>query len=229
MTQTILTIDDDPAQLRMIDLTLSGASYQVITATNGQEGLRQFEAHQPDLVVLDVIMPQMNGWEVCARIRETSTVPIIFLTARQSAEEKIGGLKMGGDDYLIKPFKSADLLARVDAVLRRTYGARQPMSDLLKAGPGILINLARHEVFVRGQSTELRPTEFDLLLLLAQHAGSALNADRIAAALKIDLKHSARRVKWHIWKLRQSIELDPKHPQIVLTEPGKGYCIKTSY
>src|SRR5512135_370634 len=226
MSQTILAIDDDPAQLRIIDLTLSAANYQVIPATNGLMGIELFQSRQPDLIVLDVMMPGMTGWEVCARIREISTVPIIFLTGRQTSVDKVSGLKIGADDYLVKPFKSEDLLARVEAVLRRTYGSRQPLSDLLPAGQGILINLARHEVFVRGVATALRPTEFALLLLLAQHPTEALSADYIATALNLGHQGNAKRVKWHIWKLRQSIELDPQHPKIIITESGQGYRLK---
>jgi DNA-binding response OmpR family regulator len=226
MPQTILTIDDDPAQLRLIDLTLSAAKYQVLSATNGLEGLRLFQARQPELIVLDVMMPYMDGWEVCERLREISTVPIIFLTARKADADKISGLKIGGDDYLIKPFKSDDLLARVDAVLRRTYGPRQPLSDLLRAGPNILINLARHEVFVRGENKTLRPAEFALLLLFAQHAGETLPAERIATALDLGRERIAERVKWHVWKLRQSIELDPRHPTIIMTQSRHGYLLE---
>ncbi len=223
MPQTILAIDDDPAQIRLIHMTLGAATYHVLSASNGADGVRLFETHQPDLVVLDVMMPGMDGWEVCARIRRTSTVPIIFLTARQTTEDKVSGLKIGGDDYLIKPFHPDDLLARVEAVLRRTYGPRQPLSDLLPAGPDILINRERRQVFVRGSLQSLRPTEFALLVLLAERAGQALSASDIAAALNIGQARSTERVKWHIWKLRKSIEVDPDHPSIIMTDIGQGY------
>jgi DNA-binding response OmpR family regulator len=227
MPQTILAIDDDPAQTRLIDMTLSAANYQVILATDGEEGLRLFHDHQPDLVVLDVMMPNMDGWEVCYRIRQTSTVPIIFLTARQTSDDKISGLKIGADDYMIKPFHPDDLLARVEAVLRRTYGPRQPMSSLLRAGPDILINRARREVYVRGELKALRPTEFALLTLLAERPNETISANRVAAALNIGQDRAAERVKWHIWKLRQSIEMDPAHPSIIITDSGSGYRLET--
>ena len=226
MPQTILAIDDDLAQLRIIDLTLSAANYKIISAVDGEQGLRLFNEQQPDLIVLDVMMPNMDGWEVCYRIRQVSTVPIIFLTGRQTADDKISGLKIGADDYLIKPFTTDDLLARVDAVLRRTYGARQPLSDLRRAGTDVLINLARREVFVRGEVKDLRPTEFQLLLLLSERPGQNVTASQITAALNLGEERSAERVKWHIWKLRQSIELDPNQPKIIVTESGQGYRLE---
>src|SRR5450759_1785650 len=227
MPQTILAVDDDPAQIRLIRMTLMAANYHVLSASNGAGGVQLFEAHQPDLVVLDVMMPGMDGWEVCARIRQTSTVPIIFLTARQAVDDKVSGLKIGADDYLIKPFHPDDLLVRVEAVLRRTYGPRQPLSDLLPAGPDILINRERREVFVRGNVKPMRPTEFALLVLLAERVGQALSASDIAAALNIGQVRSAERVKWHIWKLRKSIGVDPDHPSIIMTESGQGYRLVT--
>jgi DNA-binding response OmpR family regulator len=223
MPQTILAIDDDPAQIRLIQMTLMAANYHVFSASNGEDGVKLFEAHQPDLVVLDVMMPVMDGWEVCYRIRQTSTVPIIFLTARQTTDDKVSGLKIGADDYLIKPFHPDDLLARVEAVLRRTYGPRQPLSDLLPAGPDILINRARREVFVRGSVKPMRPTEFALLVLLAERAGEIISATQITTALNLGQERSAERVKWHIWKLRKSIEVDPDHPSIIVTDAGQGY------
>jgi two-component system KDP operon response regulator KdpE len=173
------------------------------------------------------MMPNMDGWEVCQRIRQVSTVPIIFLTARQTTDDKVSGLKIGADDYLVKPFTSTDLLARVDAVLRRTYGPRQPLSDLLHAGPDVLINLARREVFVRGEAKSLRPTEFQLLVLLSEYAGQNVTASQIAAALNLGKARSAQRVKWHIWKLRQSIEREPNQPKIIVTASGQGYRLES--
>jgi DNA-binding response OmpR family regulator len=228
MPQIILAIDDDPAQIKLIEMTLSAANYQVISAVDGEQGVLLFHEKQPDLIVLDVMMPNMDGWEVCYRIRQTSTVPIIFLTARQTTDDKVSGLKIGADDYLVKPFHPSDLLVRVETVLRRTYGPRQPLSDLLRAGPDILINRARREVFVRGEAKSLRPTEFQLLVLLCERAGQNVTASQITAALNLGQERSAERVKWHIWKLRQSIEVDPNHPAIIVTESGQGYRLESS-
>ena len=225
--QTILVIDDDPAQVKMIEMTLWEAKYRPVTATNGEEGLKAFRQHQPDLVVLDVMMPGMDGWETCYRIRQISTVPIIFLTARQTTDDKVSGFKLGADDYLVKPFLPDELLARVESVLRRTYRARQPLSKLLRAGPDVIINPASHEVFVHGNLTPLQPAEYSLLILLAERPGELVSINAIADALGISESQPRRdRVKWHVWKLRQAIEDDPKKPQLILTEPGYGYRLE---
>ena len=224
--QTILVIDDDSAQVKVIEMALHEASYHTVSATNGEEGLKAFRQHQPDLVVLDVMMPGMDGWETCYRIRQISTVPIIFLTGRQTPDDKVSGFKLGADDYLVKPFLPDELLARVETVLRRTYRAQQPLSKLLRAGPDVIINPASHEVFVHGQLTPLQPAEYTLLVLLVERIGEAVSADYIADVLGISENTSRRdRVKWHIWKLRQAIEDEPKHPKIIQTEPGIGYRV----
>src|SRR5512136_30962 len=213
--QTILVVDDDPAQVKMIELTLEEAKYQPVTATNGEEGLKAFRQYQPDLVVLDVMMPGMDGWETCYRIRQISTVPIIFLTGRQTTDDKVSGFKLGADDYLVKPFLPDELLARVESVLRRTYRARQPLSKLLRAGSDVIINPSSHEVFVHGQLAPLQPAEYALLVLLVERAGETVSAEYIADVLGIsDSVNRRDRVKWHVWKLRQAIEDDPKHPKI---------------
>jgi two-component system KDP operon response regulator KdpE len=224
--QTILVVDDDPAQVKVIEMTLQAANYHPVTATNGEDGIRVFRVHQPDLVVLDVMMPGMDGWETCYRIRQISTVPIIFLTGRQTSDDKISGLKLGADDYLIKPFLPDELLARVETVLRRSYGARQPLSGLLRAGPDILINRKSHEVFVRGVLRPLQPAEYLLLTHLAEHSGEIVSVSSIANALDLPDERRRERVKWHVWKLRQSIEDDPKHPKLIITEAGRGYRLE---
>ena len=225
--QTILVIDDDAAQLKVMEISLQGANYKPITATNGEEGLKVFRLYQPDLVVLDVMMPGMDGWETCYRIRQISTVPIIFLTARQTTDDKVSGFKLGADDYLVKPFLPDELLARVESVLRRTYRLRQPLSNLLRAGPDVIINPASHEVFVHGKLTPLQPAEYTLLILLAENPGEVISVNSIADALDISESQPRRdRVKWHVWKLRQAIEDDPKNPRLVTTEPGQGYRLE---
>jgi DNA-binding response OmpR family regulator len=227
MSQSILVVDDDPAQVKMMEMTLREANYEPLTATDGESGLRVFAIHSPDLVILDVMMPGMDGWETCYRIRQISTVPIIFLTGRQTPDDKISGLKLGADDYLVKPFLPAELLARVESVLRRTYHPRRPIQNLLKAGPEVVINRTTHEVIVRDETKPLRPGEYTLLLLLAEHAGETLSVDRIARELGMgDEERRAERVKWHVWKLRQSIESDPRHPRIIVTEAGSGYRLE---
>jgi two-component system KDP operon response regulator KdpE len=177
-------------------------------------------------VVLDVMMPGMDGWETCYRIRQISTVPIIFLTGRQTTDDKVSGFKLGADDYLVKPFLPDELLARVESVLRRTYRARQPLSKLLRAGPDVIINPASHEVFVHGTLTRCS-LPYSLLILLAERPGELVSINAIADALEISESQPRRdRVKWHVWKLRQAIEDDPKKPKLILTEPGYGYRLE---
>lgn len=225
--QTILVVDDDPAQVKIIEMSLQAANYHPVTATNGEDGLKQLRAHQPDLVVLDVMMPGMDGWETCYRIRQISTVPIIFLTGRQTIDDRVSGLKLGADDYLVKPFLPDELLARVESVLRRTYRTRQPLSNLVRAGPDVLINRSSHEVFVRGELRPLQPAEYTLLTLLAEHSGETISVNSIADALGLPERERRReRVKWHVWKLRQALEDDPKHPKLIMTEPGQGYRLE---
>ena len=183
--QIILVVDDDPAQLKVMEMTLREANYRPVTATNGEEGLKAFRKFQPDLVILDVMMPGMDGWETCYRIRQISTVPIVFLTGRQTTDDKVSGFKLGADDYLVKPFLPDELLARVESVLRRTYRTRQPLSNLMRAGPDVIINPASHEVFVHGKLTPLQPAEYSLLVLLAERPGEIVSVTGIADTLGI--------------------------------------------
>jgi len=225
--EQILVVDDDANIRSLLQQEFTEAGYKVRLAEDGRRALQMVREEAPGLIVLDVMMPDMDGWETCYRIRQISTVPIIFLTGRQTIDDKVSGLKLGADDYLIKPFLPDELLARVETVLRRTYRTRQPLSSMLRAGPDILINQASHEVFQRGDLRALQPAEFTLLVLLAEHAGDALSVNTIADTLGIPEGERRReRVKWHIWKLRQSIEDDPKHPKLIVTEPGVGYRLE---
>lgn len=223
MPEKILAIDDDPAQLRMIELALIGANFDPITATGGEDGLSQLLEHRPDLVILDVMMPGMDGWETCYRIRQVSTVPIIFLTAKQTVDDRISGLQLGGDDYLIKPFNPNELIARVEAVLRRAHRPRAERDALITVGKHLAIDRGTRRVIVRDQQVALRPAEYTLLLILAEQADHVVSTDRIGELLGIaEAEARPRRVKWHVWKLRQSIERDPKNPELIVTQPG-GY------
>ena len=223
----ILAVDDEPRYLEIIRFNLEAAGYRVACAASGEEALDALTADEPDLIVLDVMLPGIDGWEVLRGMRRAGNqVPVLFLTARDDVDDRVKGLELGADDYLVKPFRSEELLARVEAVLRRTYGARQPMSALVRAGPDVLINTASHEVFVRGENVALRPAEYALLVLLAENGGQPLSVEAIATALGIDNHERGRdRVKWHVWKLRQAVESDPRHPTIVITEAGRGYRI----
>ena len=223
MPEKVLAIDDDPAQLRMIELTLINANFEPITAVGGEAGLAQLLDHRPDLVILDVMMPDMDGWETCYRIRQVSTVPIIFLTAKQGLDDKLSGLKLGADDYLVKPFNPGELIARVEAVLRRAHRRRSDRDTLISIGSQLVIDRGSRQVVVRGRPVSLRPAEYALLLILAERVNQLVGTDAIGDRMGItDASVRARRVKWHVWKLRQSVERDPGSPELLVTEPG-GY------
>ena len=224
---TILVVDDEAEIAELLEVHLAAEGYEVVKASTAQQALKQLEERIFELVLLDVMMPGMDGWETCYRIRQISTVPIIFLTGRQTTDDKVSGFKLGADDYLVKPFLPDELLARVESVLRRTYRARQPLTKLLRVGTDVIINPASHEVFVHGNLTPLQPAEYSLLILLAERPGEVVSINAIADALDISESQPRRdRVKWHVWKLRQAIEDDPAKPRLIVTEPGYGYRLE---
>ncbi len=224
MGEKILVIDDDTNLHKLISRTLESEGFSVFTAANGPEGLKLFHRIAPDLVILDVMMPGMNGWEVCRRLRRVSSVPIIFLTALDAVENVVQGLVGGADDYLTKPFKINELTARVVALLRR---ARMPheQPDILRFGCGeLIINRTEQTVFAGDEEVSLSPIEYNLLLLMAEQAGRIFSVEQIFDTIwgpRADT--GPQSVKWYIWRLRQKIEPDPQNPQFILTERGKGY------
>ncbi|MFQ6101032.1 MAG: response regulator [Anaerolineae bacterium] len=224
MTEKILAIDDDPIILKLISQTLQPKGFSIFTATSGQEGLTLFHQIAPDLVILDVMMPGMSGWEVCERLRQTSCVPIIFLTALNSVENVVQGLTGGADDYLAKPFKISELTARVTALLRRARMPRE-QPDVLRFGGGdLIINRSEQTVFAYGEEVSLSPIEYNMLLFMAEQAGRILSVQQIFDAIWGTVADTGSQgVKWYIWRLRQKIEADPKNPRFILTERGKGY------
>jgi len=228
MAEKILAIDDDVILLKLIRQSLEPEGFSVTTATSGQEGLAVFHQTAPDLVILDVMMPGMDGWEVCQRLRQVSSVPIIFLTALDKIENVVQGLVGGADDYLAKPFRVAELAARVTALLRR---ARMPheQADILRFGGGkLIINRTEQTVFARGEEVLLSPIEYNLLLFMAERAGRILpNQVLFDTIWGVLADAGTQSVKWYIWRLRQKIEADPKNPQFILTERGKGYRFST--
>ncbi|GAB4546394.1 MAG: response regulator transcription factor [Anaerolineae bacterium] len=230
MAERILAIDDDHLLLQLIQRSLEAAGYEVFIARDGESGLQQFHESQPHLVVLDVMMPHVDGWETCRRIRDISTVPIIMLTALGSHQDIVKGLRMGADDYLVKPFHPEELLARVEAVLRRLR-MPPPASDTspLRFGGGeLIIDPANRQVMVHSKVVDLTPTEYDLLLFLAKRAGRILSTDVIFDNVwSYDADASPDNVKWYIWRLRNKIENDPRNPRYILTERGIGYRFAT--
>ena len=227
MEKQILVVDDEPAFVRLVSAVLTQEGYEVLAASNGQEALRLLFSHRPELVLLDVMMPKMDGWQTCSRIRDISDVPIIMLTGQQKSEEDIvRGLDYGADDYLTKPIGNKELVARVRAVLRR---AESPSSLEAKKGitysDGFLTaDIAERKVIVNGERIRLTSIEFRLFTLLLENAGRVLTHQQLLEKVwgweySDDLDH----VRIYIWHLRQKIEPDPSKPRYIMTEPGVGY------
>lgn len=224
MSEKILIVEDDLPTTRMLADALSDANYQVVVARHGLEGLQQFYSKRPDLVILDVMMPRMDGWKTCGRIRELSNIPIIMLTAKGEEADRVRGLEYGADDYLVKPFSMRELKARVRAVLRRVHVAPVRDSVVSIDGGKLTINLARREVIVRGERVSLTPTEYRLLAFLARNAGRTLPHDTILERVwGYGYSGATQNLKLYIWYLRRKVEEDPSHPQYIVTERGIGY------
>jgi DNA-binding response OmpR family regulator len=220
----ILVIDDNPDLLWVVEHAFSRTGGQVYTAANGREGLRQFVDHRPDLVILDLMMPHMDGWEVCRRIRLLSDVPIIILTVLEREDNIIRGLDCGADDYVTKPFSLDVLLARARATLRRAELVPTIDTPLVYSDGYLTIDLDKRQVLVRGEPVRLRVTEYRLLAYLLQ------NADRVLTFTQIldniwghEYQDSANYVHVYISHLRGKLEKDPKHPQYLLNVRGVGY------
>ncbi|MBU0702588.1 MAG: response regulator transcription factor [Chloroflexi bacterium] len=223
-TAKILVIDDDVTLIKLVRRSLEPQGFSIYAATSGEEGLTLFPQIAPDLVILDIMMPGMDGWEVCRRLRKTSAVPIIFLTALDSVNDIVQGLIGGADDYLAKPFRIDELGARVTAQLRR---ARMPheQPDVLRFGGGdLVINCAEQTVFANGQEISLSPIEYNLLLFMAERSSRIIPTQLLFDTIWGSLAETGpESVKWYIWSLRKKIETDPQEPRFILTERGKGY------
>jgi len=225
MTDRILIIDDDLTLIDLLSQALEKAEYKVLSATNGIDGLQMLYKNKVDLVILDVMMPRMDGWETCARIREISDVPIIMLTAKDKEEDTLKGFQCGVDDYVTKPFSFAELTARVKAVLQR---ARKTLRDeerrRVHVFDELVVDADNSQVTLRGKPISLTPTEFQLLLTLAENTGRILSHEQLLSRVwGPEYVGEAGYVKRYIWYLRQKIEDDPSNPQYILTERGFGY------
>ncbi len=224
MSEKILIIEDDDALATLTRLQLESKGYLVQIAHNGVDGLRQSYAWQPGLVLLDIMMPDMDGWTVCERLREMNDVPIIFVTAVGQERNIVRGLQLGADDYIIKPFSTKELQARIEAVLRRR---RQPDAidlPLRYTNGWLTVDSEQRQVLVDDKPIDLSPIEFRLLMLLVRNEGKVLTPEYLleqvwGAAYK-DERHY---LKLYVWYLRQKIEPDVNHPQYVVTERGVGY------
>ena len=217
----VMVVDDDAKTVELIRLYLDRDGYRVLTANNGLDALRLARDSCPDLIVLDLMLPDVDGFEVCRVLRRESDVPIIMLTARTTDQDKLAGLDLGADDYVAKPFSPKELLARVRAVLRRLPGERGP--EEVKSGR-LSMNLATHEASFDGRPLNLTSVEFKLLGLLAKEPGRVFSrASLIEEALGYDFEGFDRTVDVHILNLRRKLESDPSHPDHIKTVYGVGY------
>lgn len=217
----VLVVDDEPSILETVERKLRKEGYSTFTAESAEDGLRLFKALKPDLLLVDVMLPQRSGFDLCRAVRKTSKVPVIFLTARSSEDDRVMGLEMGGDDYIVKPFSLAELAARVKSVLRRSTG--EVPNEVVEAAD-VKIDPRTHEAWVRGELVSLSPKEFALLLFLARNAGQVFSRDALLDRVwGQDSYVSPRTVDVHVRWLREHVEVEPSNPTRILTVRGVGY------
>jgi two-component system KDP operon response regulator KdpE len=222
-----LVVDDESNILRFVRANLRASGYEVASAMTGTEALAQFEAINPDIILLDIMLPEMDGLEVCRRIRQVSDVPIVMMTAKGDMQDAVDGLNAGADDYVPKPFAVEELLARVNAVLRRSKCIiEQPSPDKLNIG-NLYIDIAQRQVVVHGQNIHLTPTEFKLLTYLAKNVDKVVPHDELLLEIwGSEYKECTHYLRVSIGRLRQKIERDPGNPEFIVTCSGVGYMIR---
>jgi two-component system KDP operon response regulator KdpE len=220
----ILVVDDEERMVRFIRMNLEHDGFQVVEAFNGRQAIQKLRDTTPDLILLDVMMPDIDGFEVLETIREGSTVPVIMLTAKGEEDDRVRGLELGADDYITKPFSPREMVSRVKAVIRRTEGAGGSMHDLIEVDERLKIDFDRREVWLEGKLVKLRPTEYRLLYHLVQNAGWVVTHDQILTKVwGYEYRDEPHYVRLYINYLRQKLEKDPASPKYILTERGVGY------
>jgi len=225
MSAKIMIVEDDPAIQRSVRYFLESNGYTVVTVSTGEEALRIVTEEQPDLILLDIVLPGMSGLEVCQQIRKKIYIPIIMLTAKSEEIDKVLGLEMGADDYVTKPFGDRELLARIRAQLRRAtvYDTPQETGRVIQVGP-LRIDEAAREVTVNEQPVDLTPKEYDLLYVLAANAGRVLERETLLDKVWGESVYlDSRTLDVHVRRLRLKIEADPSQPNLLVTVPGVGY------
>jgi DNA-binding response OmpR family regulator len=220
----LLVIDDEPDMLGMLQRLLSREGFDVIAAQDALTGLRAAYQTHPDAILLDIMMPDVDGFETCRRLREMTDVPIIFVTAKGLIEDVVRGLRLGADDYVVKPFECSELVSRVMACLRRAGERPEDKSDFLFPAASVVLDCGRHEMVIGDRTVYLAPKEFEVLRLLVRYAGKVLSADAILNSVwgpewigEKDL------VKQYVYRVRQKIESDPSAPEYIHTVRGEGY------
>jgi DNA-binding response OmpR family regulator len=228
-TSKVLVVDDEPRLVRLVSEILKAAGYRVISAANGKAATETVALEQPDLVLLDVLLGAgQNGYEVCRSIREFSDVAVIMLTAKATEADILAGFEAGADDYLTKPFSAKELLARVQAVLRRTQRPGDAVTSGLTCGE-IEINFARRTVTLAGQPVSLTRTEFELLYQLARNANKVMShADLLTSVWGPEYRDDLEYLRAYIRYLRKKLEADPANPRYIVTSPGVGYMLVCS-
>ena len=220
----ILVVDDEPPIVRLVRAKLKVDGYEVLTASSGREALEILEEEVPDLVVLDVMMPDMDGFETLRRIRQRNQVPVVMLTARGSDADKLQGLQSGADDYVTKPFNPDELEARIAAVLRRTAGAAPVTGGRVMRYPGVDIDLERRRVTVEGEEVRLSRTEWELLAQLAGNAGRVMmHAELLSRIWGPEYRDEAHYLRTWVSRLRAKLEPHTSSPALITTFPGMGY------
>ncbi|MGA7741662.1 MAG: response regulator transcription factor [Polyangia bacterium] len=228
MPTRVLLIDDDARLVEMLGGDLRGHGYIVDCCGDGETGVQAQRRNGYDAIILDVMLPGIDGLEVCRRMRAFSEVPIVMLSGRGDDMDRIVGIEVGADDYIPKPFNPRELLARLAAVLRRTRRGEREVAERLCLGP-LEIDRATREVRVRGERRELTGRQFDLLVLLAERAGRVQTRDQLMDALKgEEWDNRDRSLDVHIFRIRQAIEEDPRHPRLVQTVRGVGYVLAST-
>lgn len=221
----ILVVDDEPRMINFIRMNLELEGHQVIEAHNGLEALEAVRTRLPDIILLDVMMPELDGFETLRMLREFSSIPVIMLTAKGEENDKVYGLELGADDYITKPFGPRELSSRIKAVLRRAdIPTTTPDEAVLKIDDRLSIDFNRREVIVNGERIKLRPTEYRLLYHLIENAGWTVSHDQLLAKVwGYEYRDEAHYVRLYVNYLREKIEEDPSHPRYILTERGVGY------
>lgn len=220
----ILIIDDDVDILRMLKLALTGNGFDVTMAASGLDGLRRAYEIHPDAIILDVMMPMHDGFEICRRLREMTEVPIIFLTARGTVDDIVRGLALGADDYVTKPFNEKELISRLVASLRRAANKDETPDILVFTQGAFVLDRSRRHAVVGGEIVHLTPTEFEVLDYLVRHAGKVLSRDAILTRVwGPEYLGETELVKQFIYRLRQKVEVNPRKPRFIHTVPSTGY------
>ncbi len=226
MTTQVLVVDDEPRYQRLLEANLRTENYDVLTSGDGLTALDVFSANPIDLVLLDVMMPKLDGFATLQRIREFSNVPVIILTAKGEEQDRVRGLDLGADDYLVKPFSATELLARVRAVLRRSQVAQETTSVRFFTHANLKIDFARAEVWRSGQSVSLSATEYRLLLQFAHNIGKVQTAEELLSSVWGPEYRNDKEILWvSIARLRQKLEDDPHAPRHIITKSGLGYMM----